>query len=86
MERAGLLVLLVVALYGPSRVDATPDGAPAGQCAAMTPNHGATKQDGLAPYTVTTATDYYMAGQRLMSKLLIIHVYAAALCMSSAEL
>ena len=62
-------ILLVIALYGVSRVDAYPSGAPAGQCAAMMPTgHGVPAQNSLAPYMITTSSEYHMPGQMTMSK------------------
>ena len=61
-------VLLLVALCGVSRVDAFPSGAPPAQCAAMLPSHGVPAQTSLAPYMITTSSEYYMPGQMTMSK------------------
>ena len=62
------LLAMAAAFCGVSRVDAYPAGAPATQCGPMAPGHGVTAQNSLAPYTVTTDSQYYMPGQMRTSE------------------
>ena len=65
---AAYLMIALICNHGV--VDAYGTGAPPFQCGPMSPSgHGAIPQASLAPYTVTTDSQYYTTGQMRTSKL-----------------